>query len=99
VVSELLRDDPESIWPFTVRWGSHPDEDLRMAIATCVLEHLLERHFDRFIERVEAAAWASPEFAWTVQMCSKFLLTEKSGRAARFRFDRLRAKLARAGWR
>jgi hypothetical protein len=28
------------------------DADLRTAIATCLLEHLLEHHFDRLIARV-----------------------------------------------
>jgi hypothetical protein len=93
VVAEFLITDPEAIWPFTVRWGSHADEDLRMAIATCVLEHLLERHFDRFIDRVEAAAMASSEFASTVSSCSKFGLTKETGRAARF--DRLCAKVSK----
>jgi hypothetical protein len=28
-----------------LKWGSHEDEDVRAAIATCLLEHLLEYHF------------------------------------------------------
>ena len=68
--------------PFTLRWGSHTDTDLRMAIATCVLEHLLEHHFDTLIARVEIAAVASPEFAQTVRACWKTVArgrTESSG--------------------
>ncbi len=91
VVSEFLTTAPEALWPFTLRWGSHPDDDLRMAIATCVLEHLLEHHFDLLIARVETAAMASPEFADTVLSCSKFGQAAESDRSARF--DQLRAKL------
>jgi hypothetical protein len=60
-VGECIEDDPEPIWPFVRRWGSTEDEDLRMAIATCLLEHLLEHHFDRFISRVEEAAHGNPD--------------------------------------
>ena len=37
-VSEFIQTDPEPVWSFVSRWGSSPDEDLRMAIATCILE-------------------------------------------------------------
>jgi len=86
--------DPEDLWPFTLRWGSHTDADLRTAIATCLLEHLLEHHFDTLIARVETAAMTSPEFAQTVLACWKFGMAEESSRAARF--DRLLANLRNA---
>ena len=78
---------------FIVRWGSAPDGDLRMAIATCLLEHLLEFHFDDFIERIEQAALADPLFADMTLMCWKFGRAEDPKRAARF--DRLSAALRR----
>jgi hypothetical protein len=90
-VAEFVETDPEALWPFALRWGSHPNADLRMAIATCLLEHLLEHHFDTLITRVETAAMTSPEFAHTVRSCWKLGLTKESNRAARF--DRLLAKL------
>lgn len=62
-----------------------------MAIATCVLEHPLEHHFDTLIERVETAAMESPEFARTVLACWTFRKSDVSQRAARIR--RLLAKL------
>jgi hypothetical protein len=55
-VAEFIETAPESVWAFVLRWGRSSDDDLRMAISTCVLEHLLQRHFDAFIERVEEAA-------------------------------------------
>ena len=90
-VGEFVQAAPEVLWPFALRWGSHPDADLRMAIATCLLEHLLEHHFDTFIERVEKATTTSPEFAFTVRACWTFRTSDESHRAARFR--RLQAKL------
>ena len=86
-MSEFIQTDPEPVWSFASRWGSSPDEDLRMAIATCILEHLLEHHFDDFISRVELAAHADSFFADTVSQCWKFGHAEDPERAARL--DRL----------
>jgi hypothetical protein len=89
-VAEFVETGSEALWPFALRC-SHPDADLRMAIATCLLEHLLEHHFDALITRVETAAMMSPEFAQTVRSCWTFGVTMESNRAARF--DRLIAHL------
>src|ERR1700710_1039595 len=64
-VADFVETEPGTIWPFVERWGSHSDEDLRAAIATCLLEHLLEHHFDELFPKVEAAAIRSAEFADT----------------------------------
>jgi len=92
-VGQFIEDDPEPIWSFIRRWGGSDDEDLRMAVATCLLEHLLQHHFERFISRVEEAAHGSPLFAYTVRSCWKFGQSEDPQRAARL--DRLNASLAR----
>jgi hypothetical protein len=82
-VAEFIETDPEPVWAFALRWGRSSDDDLRMAISTCVLEHLLEHHFDAFIERVEEAARADRLFGDTVSHCSKFGQSEEPSRAAR----------------
>ncbi len=92
-VAEFIESDPEAVWSFVLRWGCSEDEDLRMAIATCVLEHLLEHHFDHFISRVEDAARDDDAFASTVQSCWKFGKSEEPIRAARL--DRLNCVLRR----
>jgi hypothetical protein len=51
-VAEFIETNPQEVWTFARRWGCSPDDDLQAAIATCVLEHILERHFDVFIARV-----------------------------------------------
>ena len=91
-VAEFIETEPEAVWSFAKKWGAHPDDDLRMAISTCVLEHLLEHHFDVFISQVEEAAKADPLFAKMLTNCSKFGQSEEPTRAARF--DRLLASLA-----
>src|SRR5262245_38109410 len=61
-IGEFIEDEPEAVWAFIVRWGPSSDSDLRAAIATCLLEHLLEYHFDAFIARVEHGAHADALF-------------------------------------
>lgn len=72
---------------FALRWGQSVDADLRGAISTCLLDHLLEHHFDAFIERVELESGRSRLFALTVCGCWKFGETKTRERSARF--DRL----------
>jgi hypothetical protein len=68
-VSNFIEAEPEPIWAFIVRWGSHPDADLRDAIATCLLEHFLEHHFEQYFPLVEARAAEDGLFAHTFCMC------------------------------
>jgi hypothetical protein len=90
-VGHFAPQEPEAVWPFVLRWGSHEDGDLRAAIATCLLEHLLEYHFDLIFPRVEAAAKSNVWFARTTVLCGKFGEAEQSKRAEQF--DRLRAEI------
>jgi uncharacterized DUF497 family protein len=43
-IAEYIETDPEEVWPFVARWGTSTQEDLRVAIATCLLEHMLGYH-------------------------------------------------------
>ena len=90
-VAEFIEIEPKVVWSFAKRWGCSSDADLRMAISTCVLEHLLEHHFDVFIGRVEEAARADRLFGDMVTSCWKFGQSEHTSRAARF--DRLIASI------
>ena len=95
-VAEFIESEPEAVWSFALRWGSSNDEDLRAAIAACVLEHLLEHHFDLLISRVEEAALGNQFFARTVTACWKFGQSEEPRRAARL--DRLQRSLTKTGY-
>ncbi len=94
-IGDFVETQAEAVWPFIVRWGVFPDEDLRTAVATLLLEHLLEYHFDEFILRVEEAAQSDPLFGDTISRCWKFGQAEEPSRAARF--DRLVASFHRTG--
>jgi hypothetical protein len=92
-VGMFAEQEPEAIWPFVLKWGSHEDENVRAAIATCLLEHLLENHFDLLFPRVETAARSSISFAKTTSQCWKFGEAKEPMRAARF--DRLCSDIRR----
>jgi hypothetical protein len=84
VIGEFVKEEPEAIWPFVLRWGSHEDEDVRAAIATLLLEHLLEYHFDLIFPRVQVAARSNKWFGKTTTQCWKFGQAKDPQRAARF---------------
>lgn len=70
-VGEHVATHPDQVWEFVARWGVHSDEDLQAAIATCVLEHLLEHHFATVFPRVRALVASDRNFARTFSRCWK----------------------------
>src|SRR5262245_19792112 len=83
-VADFVETEREVVWSFAQRWGTSPDDDLRSAVATVLLEHLLEHHFDIIIARVERAALSNEFFADTVSRCWKLGQAEEPARGARF---------------
>jgi hypothetical protein len=83
-VGEYIQSEPEAVWGFIRRWGGHPQEDLRDAVATCLLEHLLECHFAAYFAKVEALALADPLFGATFRRCWQFGQALEPGNAERF---------------
>jgi hypothetical protein len=83
-VSVYVDSDPEPVWAFIERWGSHENEDLRMAIGLCLLEHLLGYHFDLIFPRVERRAAQDPLFAYTFRTCRKMGQAETPENEARW---------------
>lgn len=50
---ELIAVRPLDVWSIVKKHGSIDDPDLRTAVATCILEHLLEHHFEDFFPLLE----------------------------------------------
>jgi len=84
---------PEPVWEFARRWGKHAQSDLRAAVATCLLEHLLEHHFETLFPRVRREALASVRFADTVASCWPMGLAALPRNVARM--QRLKRELRR----
>ena len=68
-LGRFIETEPAPIWSFIRRWGSYPDDDLSAAIATCLLEHLLEAHFATYLDEMEWHARDNPRFARTLSVC------------------------------
>jgi hypothetical protein len=83
-VGWFIEAEPEAVWGFAARWGKHANADLRMAVATCLLEHLLEHHFELLFPRVEQLARRSVRFADTFTSCWEFGQAELPRNSRRF---------------
>ena len=71
-VAEFATSNPDEVWEFAARWGSHSDPDIRAAVATCIVEHLLEADFSSTFPKVAALARANSNFSLTVRVCWEF---------------------------
>lgn len=83
-VGEYVESEPQAVWDFIQTWGINGQEDLRDAIATCLLEHLLEYNFAEFFPQVEKLALSNPLFADTFLRCWKFGQSEEFDNSERF---------------
>jgi hypothetical protein len=90
-VGHYIKDEPEAVWTFVTRWGSATNPDLRDAIATCLLEHLLQHHFELIFPRVELRVHGDSVFADTFKRCWKLGEAELPANAVRF--EELKARL------
>ena len=71
-VGEYIEEQPELIWRFIYKWGESSDEDIRMAIANCLLEHLLGFHFCGYFPKVREKCRQSKVFSSAFLLCSQF---------------------------
>ncbi len=83
-IAVFVAHDPDPICAFVLRWGSYPDADLQSAIASCLLERLLEFHFERVFPDIEAQARRDRVFADTFSRCWKYGQADEAPHAARF---------------
>ena len=83
-IGEYVESEPEPVWEFILKWGNFPQDDLRDAVATCLLEHLLEHHFRDYFPRLEAIVVGSPEYGDTLSRCWQFGQAKESNNSARW---------------
>ena len=93
VLGAYSETDPEAIWPLTVKHGSSNNEDTQTAIATCVLEHILEYHFQAFFIRVQhLIQHGNSNFAGTFLICWQFGQAKLPGNSEQFKATRKQAE-------
>jgi hypothetical protein len=93
-IEDFVQEEPDAIWAFILRWGCSADEDLRSAVATCLLEDLLEYHFNRFFSQVEEAVRSNALLADTFSKCWKLGQAKEEENAKLF--GRLQAECRKA---
>ena len=71
-VGRHIHDEPEVVWTMVDRWGGDTQEDLREAIALCLLEPLLETHFDDIFPLLGERAITDPFFADLCVRCKGY---------------------------
>jgi hypothetical protein len=57
-IADGIRNEPELVWQFITEFGSSGDADVRMAVATVLLEHFLTAHFADYFSVVREHALA-----------------------------------------
>ena len=55
ILRAFVNDEPDFVWETLLRHAPGADEDLRCVLAICLLEPLLNAHFERIVARLEAA--------------------------------------------
>jgi hypothetical protein len=91
-IGEFVETNPEEIWSFILKWGVHENEDLRMAISTCLLELLLEYHFDLIFPRLKKALATDKRLTYITKMVWAFGQSDLP--ANRAKLERLQKKLS-----
>ena len=87
-LSEFTKKAPAALWPIILKHGASNDPDLRQAVATCLLEHVLEYHFDRYFPLLEKEIEkGNINLRDTFSSCWKFGQSEKRKNSKRW--DRL----------
>jgi len=76
---------PDEIWPSVLKWGTVQNRDIRQGVACCILEHVLEHHFDPYFDRaLSHIACGHRRFAYTLAYCWRFGQAESPVNAQRF---------------
>lgn len=68
-VGEYIETEPDEVWRFILKWGKHPCDDARMAVATCLLEELLGYNFKEYFPKVKEECKRSKLFIDTFKCC------------------------------
>jgi hypothetical protein len=85
ILGEYVETHPDRLWPLVLKWGSVKNYRIREGVACCVLEHILEHHFNTFFPRaVEYVERGHRRFAYTLAYCAKFGQAEETANSEAF---------------
>lgn len=69
VVGEYVKSQPERVWQIVEAYGAHRSADMRAAVATVLLEHLIDENPSCYRPRAETLAARSRVFSETLRTC------------------------------
>ena len=73
VIGRFVGKTPEAVWEIVTELGSGKDAKMRSAVATALLEPLLDHHYDKYFRRLEARIRrGDPNLTDTLQKCWMF---------------------------
>lgn len=82
---DLIARRPRAVWNLVVVHGTSANEDVRAAVATCMLEHLLEERFDEYFPLLESEVLSGKLLLGdTLRRCWKLGLAELPDNSARW---------------
>src|SRR5688572_21562450 len=74
----MVKTNPEAVWEVVCEHGTSADDDIRDAVATVLLEHLLEHHFDAYFPKLKQCIEAGESLlADTLSRCWLFGQAER----------------------
>jgi hypothetical protein len=90
---ELIASRPDEVWELILDYGSRENADMRQAISSCMLEHLLEHNFERYFGRLEESINSgNKNLGQTFSLCWKFGQSNAESNA--LRWDRLATSIS-----
>lgn len=99
VISELIRTRPELVWEIVSKFGDSNDEDMRMAIACVLLEHLIDHDFDIYFTKVrELIRRGRYRFIDTLEFCSFVEISEVQRKSIKSFLIKSKRGLSKTQW-
>jgi hypothetical protein len=99
VISELVEVQPELVWDVVSKFGNSNDEDMRMAIACVLLEHLIDYDFDTYFTKVrELIHRGRYKFIDTLEFCSFVEISKVQRKSVQSFLTKAKRGLSKSQW-
>lgn len=72
LVENFIRDYPSKVWPFVVKYGGVSNKDIRAGVGCCLLEHMLQYHYSKYLPETEKLLYLNKNYIDTFKYCWYF---------------------------
>jgi hypothetical protein len=99
VISEIIETQPKLVWGIVSKFGDSNEEDMRMAIACALLEHLIDYDFNTYFTKVrELIRKGRYKFIDTLESCSFFSISEVHRKKVQSFLTKAKRGLSKSQW-